>query len=77
LIDGVRGKRRPTVNFAHVDLSCLDGVDYWLNGWLRKTKDGKPYLSLSFKKKIPEAAGRGESRQVHFNDEVPFAPEVR
>src|SRR5262249_18716275 len=22
----------------------IGGADYWVNGWLRKTKDGKPYL---------------------------------
>jgi len=55
----------------------IDGVGYWVNGWLKKTKDGKPYLSLSFKKKIPEAADRSVPRQVQFNDEVCFAPEWR
>jgi len=24
----------------------IGGVDFWVNGWLRKTADGKPYLSL-------------------------------
>ena len=31
----------------------INGVDYWVSGWLRKTKDGNPYLSLAFKEKTP------------------------
>lgn len=42
--------------------SCnIDGRDYWVNGWLKKTKDGKPYLSLSFK--LKEARGQGGGGQ--------------
>jgi uncharacterized protein (DUF736 family) len=29
----------------------VDGKLYFCNGWLKKTRDGKPYLSLSFKPK--------------------------
>jgi hypothetical protein len=25
----------------------IDGTDYWVNGWLRKTKDGLPGLFLA------------------------------
>jgi hypothetical protein len=41
------------------------GVEYFLNGWLKKTKDGKPYLSLSVKPKA-------EKSDAKFNDSVPF-----
>jgi hypothetical protein len=56
-----------------------------VNGWLRKTKDGKPYLSLSFREKsdkstsaekkpvAEEKSGGGAS----FDDAIPFAPEWR
>ena len=44
--------------------SCnIDGRDYWVNGWLKKTKDGKPYLSLSFKPKDQQRAQQGQGRQ--------------
>jgi len=36
---------------------------YFLNGWLRKTRDGQPYLSLSIKRKDapkPKAETYGE-----------------
>ena len=29
----------------------IDGVDYWLSGWTKETKDGDKWVSLSFKKK--------------------------
>lgn len=58
----------------------ISGVDYWVNGWLRKTNDGKPYLSLSFKPKIAKpvegekSVGGGRSA---FDDDMPFSPEWR
>lgn len=43
------------------------GVEYWINGWLRKSKDGKPYLSLSVKPKAGEAEPKPK-----LDDEIPF-----
>lgn len=31
----------------------IDGVEYWVSGWLKKTSKGDPFLSLSFKRKVP------------------------
>lgn len=50
--------------------ALIDGAEYFLNGWLRKTKDGKPYLSLSFKRK--SSAGRPAAHKDDFNDSVGF-----
>jgi hypothetical protein len=33
----------------------VDGKDYWLSGWRKKSKAGQPYLSLSVKVKEPAA----------------------
>jgi hypothetical protein len=33
----------------------VDGTDYWLSAWLKKSKDGKPYMSLSVKPKNEDA----------------------
>lgn len=33
----------------------VDGVDYWLNAWLKKSASGKTYMSLSVKPKRQEA----------------------
>jgi hypothetical protein len=42
------------------------GTEYWLNGWLKKTKDGKPYLSLSVKPKSDTGP------KPAIDDEIPF-----
>ena len=34
----------------------VDGVDYWINGWLKKSAKGQSYMSLSVKKKDEQAA---------------------
>jgi len=50
----------------------IDGTDYWVNGWLRKTKDGKPYLSLSFKSKQDKPPASKKPRVDDFGDEIAF-----
>jgi len=56
----------------------VEGTEYWLSGWIKTSKkDGRKFLSLSVKPKQNRAADKSESRQVQFNDAVPFAPEVR
>jgi hypothetical protein len=37
----------------------VDGKLYFLNGWLKKTKDGKAYLNLTFKEKESSSASAG------------------
>lgn len=32
----------------------IGGVDYWVNGWVKQDRNGKPYLSLAFKPKSGE-----------------------
>jgi len=29
----------------------VDGVDYWISGWLRESKEGKKFLSLKVERK--------------------------
>jgi hypothetical protein len=50
----------------------IGGVDYWVNGWLRKTGEGKPYLSLSFKEKQPKPAASTKPRAEELDDAIPF-----
>jgi len=50
----------------------IDGVEYWVNGWLRKTKKGQPYLSLSFKPKNADNANPKNSVAEDIHDQVPF-----
>jgi hypothetical protein len=56
--------------------ATIDGVEYWVSGWLRKSKDGQPYLSLAFKRKNdtakPKDAGGGARSQDFDDDRPPF-----
>lgn len=31
--------------------AMIDGVEYWVSSWNKKTGDGKPWKSLAFKRK--------------------------
>jgi hypothetical protein len=61
----------------------IDGVEYWLSGWRKKSAMGVKYLSLSLKPKQaqPEASkqapDKGQSFAAAMSDEIPFAPEWR
>lgn len=59
--------------------ALIDGVEYWVSGWLKKTQNGDPWLSLAFKKKDkqPQQAQRQQPRQAPRRDpddigDVPF-----
>jgi hypothetical protein len=61
----------------------LNGVEYWVSGWLKKSRDGQPYLSLAFKRKNADAAqsknetAKSAGGSAPFNDAIPFGPEFR
>lgn len=62
----------------------MEGRDWWISGWKKTSKDGKPYLSLSVKQKdgtsdrpAPAAKPAQQGRMIDLDDSVPFAPEVR
>jgi hypothetical protein len=44
----------------------VDGVEYWLSGWVKTSKKGQKFLSLSVKPKTPARA------QEDTDDEIPF-----
>jgi hypothetical protein len=46
--------------------AMIGGREYWLHGWLKKTKDGKSYLSLSFKPKDHTSKTTPMTRDVEF-----------
>lgn len=33
----------------------VNGVDWWLNGWVKKDKNGKSFLSVAVREKAPAA----------------------
>jgi hypothetical protein len=61
---------------THPDRSgsaLINGVEMWVNGWLRKTKDGEPYLYLTFKPKEEAQPKRGAfGSRGDTDDEIVF-----
>ncbi len=65
----------------------VDGHDYWLSGWLKESKNGNKFFSLSVKRKdgtaerpeqfVKKAQEVFPGAQIDLNDEVPFAAEFR
>lgn len=51
----------------------VDGVDYWLDGWIKESANGK-FISGSIKPKDQQSNGqqRGERRQRFDEENVPF-----
>lgn len=45
--------------------ATIDGVEYWMNAWLKDGKNGK-FMSFSFKPKQPRHVADD------MNDEIPF-----
>lgn len=51
----------------------IDGVDYWVSGWVKKKEDGTPWMSLSFQRKdAAVSAPKKATAQVDIEDEIPF-----
>ena len=50
----------------------VDGVEYWLSAWLRTSKNGRKFLSLSIKPKAdPVATGTSTSASRDLDDFIP------
>ena len=61
--------------------SCmLDNKEFWTDGWVDTAKDGKKYLSLSFRPKMAREQGapanppaqKAEAPKDDFDDSIPF-----
>lgn len=55
--------------------AMIGGVEYWVSSWNKKTKDGKPWRSLSFSPKDSKKPTKQESKSSGFDDmdsDVPF-----
>ncbi len=52
----------------------VGGVEFWLSAWIKKSKAGKNFMSLSVKLKEERAAPTASkpSAQPEFNDDIPF-----
>lgn len=63
--------------------SCkIDGVDYWVSGWVKESKkeDGKAWMSLSFTPKEGNGGSKTQGRAAQpraggiddMDDDIPF-----
>lgn len=48
----------------------IDGVEYWISGWMKKSKAGKSFMSLSVSAKQPKEPG--EALPPLDSDDLPF-----
>jgi hypothetical protein len=50
----------------------IEGTEYWVSGWVKTSKAGKKYLSLSVKAKAEKPPASKKSRADDLNDQIPF-----
>ena len=55
----------------------IGGVDYWVSGWIKQDRNGKPYLSLAFKpkdgaSKAPQQTARRSLKDDMGGEGIPF-----
>ena len=50
----------------------VGGVDMWLSAWLKKSKEGKTYMSLSVQPKDGAAPKSAPKRESNDGDTIPF-----
>ena len=64
-------RRREGKKDPHYTGSCeVGGMEYWMAGWKKKSKDGDVYVSLSFSVKDKESRkGKATDENV---DDLPF-----
>jgi hypothetical protein len=50
----------------------VEGTEYWISGYVRTSKSGRKFLSLSVKPKQDKPAATNKSRADDLNDSIPF-----
>ena len=54
----------------------VDGVEYWISGWVKTSKTGQKFFSLSVKPKDASASSNDAKRETaaadDLNDDIPF-----
>jgi len=56
-------------------ITMPDGSQWWLSSWLKKSKKGDTYMSLSVKPKVDGGERRTRDEQpagAPFSDDIPF-----
>jgi uncharacterized protein (DUF736 family) len=49
----------------------VEGVEYWLSAWIKLSKDGQKFMSLSIKNKNADASLQPKKKVV-YEDDAPF-----
>ena len=76
---GILSRNERKEKDTHPDLSGtinVDGVEYWLSGWSKKSKAGKPFFSLSIKPKEAREERQERAKPVAQND-LPYRGEFQ
>ena len=51
----------------------VEGVEYWLSAWIKLSKDGQKFMSLSIKNKNADASlNKPKKAKEQFDDSMPF-----
>lgn len=69
-----KNDRKETDNHPDYTGSALiDGTEYWQSAWLKKSKDGKTYMSFSYKPKNEDASPSKPRKEAPPPaDDLPF-----
>ena len=54
----------------------VGGVDHYLSGWIKESKQGKKFFSLSVKAKQETAKQHVQKAQQQFNPEVDYHDDI-
>ncbi len=69
--DKEEGDKRPNAKGT----AMIGNVEYWVDAWTKKDKNGKPWQSLSFKRKDEQQAkAPAPATAVGDDDAPPFSP---
>ncbi len=75
---GVLFRNEKKENKSHSDHQGsinIEGVEYWLNAWIKESKSGKKFFSLSVKRKEPKTQEEQPNlakKEKDIDDEIPF-----
>ena len=69
-----KNERRDDEKFPHYKGSLnVEGVDFWISAWLKESKDGAKFMSLSIKAKDQKEAKQPTKRSSKdFDEDAPF-----
>ena len=52
----------------YVGQATIDGIEYWVSSWARKSKNGQAYMSLAFTEKEEQGADEYEEDETDEDD---------